>query len=148
MRKEFLLRVKMIRAEMLHLRARCALAAALVTDDADRFLGPAAKLTRRLRRESLAWCRAAADMLLAGISTARGQADRAAGLLEAAERELRAADTHALAAAAQRARGEVIGGDKGRALIEESEAWMAKQGVVNPARMTRFFAPGFELAGD
>ena len=38
---------------------------------------------------------------------------------------------------------EVQGGERGRALVNEADAWMAAQGIRNPARMARLIAPGF-----
>jgi hypothetical protein len=46
-------------------------------------------------------------------------------------------------AAARRRLGQLVGGDQGRELIEAADAWMTGQGVRNPVRMTRVYAPGF-----
>jgi hypothetical protein len=37
----------------------------------------------------------------------------------------------------------LVGGDRGRELIEAADTWMIGQGIRNPARMTRVYAPGF-----
>jgi hypothetical protein len=47
------------------------------------------------------------------------------------------------AAAARRRLGQLLGGNCGQALIAQADAWMAGQGIVNPARMTAMLAPGF-----
>jgi eukaryotic-like serine/threonine-protein kinase len=47
------------------------------------------------------------------------------------------------AVAARRRLGEMIGGDRGRQLIAETEEWMSKQQIKNPARMINLIAPGF-----
>jgi hypothetical protein len=46
------------------------------------------------------------------------------------------------AAAARRCRGELLGGEAGRALVAEADAWMAAQSIRDPDRMARMLAPG------
>jgi hypothetical protein len=46
-------------------------------------------------------------------------------------------------AAVRHRRGELLGGDEGRSLVEASNALMAGQGIKNPARITAMYAPGF-----
>lgn len=47
------------------------------------------------------------------------------------------------AAIARRQLGRLLGGDEGHALVEETDQWMAGQGIKNPARMAALLAPGF-----
>ncbi len=47
------------------------------------------------------------------------------------------------AAAARRRLGEAIGGEAGRSLIAQADAWMSAQSIVNPGRMAACYAPGF-----
>ena len=54
-----------------------------------------------------------------------------------------AVDMGLFAAAARRRLGTLLGGDAGRALIAQADAWMAAQEVRNPARMAAGLAPGF-----
>ncbi len=143
LRRALLLSVVMLRAEVLHLRARCALAAAEVPGAPAAPLRLASRLARRLARERLPWCRPAAELLLAGVAHVRGDDRDAARRLEVAEAGLRAADTHALAAAASFRRGALVGGDAGRALTEAAGAWARAQRVVNVDALMRLLAPGF-----
>ncbi len=142
-RRAFLLRVVAVRSELIHFRARCALAIARASADSS-LLRRVGRLARRLDRQPLAWCRPAAEMLRAGVSTLRGDDERARRQLEAAERGLRDADTIGLATVAKYVRGQIVGGDPGRVLIEESRDWMEEQGIVNPQGIVRFYAPGFD----
>jgi hypothetical protein len=47
------------------------------------------------------------------------------------------------AAAARRRLGELLGGDEGREAIVESESWMLKHQIKNPAAVSNLMAPGF-----
>jgi hypothetical protein len=40
--------------------------------------------------------------------------------------------------------GELLGGDEGQALIEQSTGWMSRQQIRNPRAVTNLMAPGFE----
>jgi len=47
------------------------------------------------------------------------------------------------AAVAGRRRGQLLGGDAGRELVQNAETWMIGQGIRNPARWSAMYAPGF-----
>jgi len=57
--------------------------------------------------------------------------------------QLEVAECWAIAHAARRAEGEVLGGRDGRALIRAEDKWFRSQGVCDPARFARVLAPGF-----
>jgi len=143
MKKVFFHRIEAIRTEVVFLRGRCALAAAK-RGDSKRLLASAARDATRMSREKNEWCHAAADLLRAGVRAIGGRQSDAVELLERAEKGFRETDTHAFAAAAQRCRGDLLGGDEGGALVAESVAWMKERDVRNPERMLDFFAPCFE----
>jgi hypothetical protein len=46
------------------------------------------------------------------------------------------------AAAVRRARGKLLGGDEGRALVEAAERQISAQGVREPRRIARMLAAG------
>jgi eukaryotic-like serine/threonine-protein kinase len=73
----------------------------------------------------------------------RGDLARAAAHLRDATDAYSANHMGTHAAATRRRRGEVLGRDEGRALVEESIAWMASQGIQNAKRTTAMYAPGF-----
>ena len=96
----------------------------------------------RIERERTPWGDALARLLRAGIGSVSG--DRAAALahVTAAERDLAAADMALHAAVAGRRRGELLGGAEGAAAVAAADAWMAGQGIRNPARIAGMLAPG------
>ena len=75
-----------------------------------------------------------------GVLAARRDDGAMAGF-QAAEEECRRADMWLHAAVARRRRGQLLGGDEGRALIADADAWMAGEGVKNPERMCAALAP-------
>ena len=54
-----------------------------------------------------------------------------------------AVDMGLYAASAHRRLGGLLGGEEGRALIAQADAWMTGQGISNPACMAAGIAPGF-----
>jgi hypothetical protein len=124
-------------------RAACAIAAARFADDSAPLLAVARRSAARLRRMNYspistnAW----PEMIDAAVALARG--DRAVAL----ERIVRAVDRFAeygsafYLAIARRKKGELLGGDEGRALIAQADEWMAGEGIVNPARLASAFVP-------
>ena len=126
-------------------RARRRLAAAVRTASADErkdLLAGAERHAGTMLGERTPWGDPLAQLLLAGIAGVRGEVDRAVGRLEAAEAGLTAADMALHAAVARRRRGQLLGGDTGRGLVSEADAWMAKQGIKSPERFAAMLAPG------
>jgi hypothetical protein len=135
------MRIQKIKIFFFERRARCALAAAVGARDPGPLLKSAGRDAGRLRREGLAWSRALAGPILAGIAAARGERSRAATLFAEAVTRLEEVDMKLYAAAARRRLGEILGGDEGRAQVERADSWMRQQGIQNPARMADVFAP-------
>ncbi len=86
---------------------------------------------------------ALATVRRAAVASLRSDPTRALSLLQSAADQFDACDMALYAAATRRRKGQLLGGDEGRALVEAADAWMAGQGIKNPARMTALFAPGF-----
>jgi hypothetical protein len=59
-----------------------------------------------------------------------------------AETNFEAVNMILFAAAARRCRGQLIGGERGRELIELADATMAVQNIKNVVNMTAMLAPG------
>jgi tetratricopeptide (TPR) repeat protein len=89
-------------------------------------------------------CRNMATLLRAGLAAVRGDAELALACLDRALEQLSAAGSYALRSAhARRARGVLLGGDEGAALVEQAEADLRSLGVEDPARHARTVLPGF-----
>jgi hypothetical protein len=136
-----LIRFQKIRVFFYERRARCALAVAMEAADPGPLLRAAQRDARRLHREGMAWSRALAYPIEAGVAAAQGDRSAAAALFAAAVTHLEAVDMHLYAAAARRRLGEILGGPEGRAQVEQADSWMVQQTIQNPARMADVFAP-------
>ncbi|WP_437578511.1 serine/threonine-protein kinase [Sorangium sp. So ce887] len=144
----FLPRFQYYRVLIHHLRASAALEAAAREASGDArlartLLGEAERDARRLSREGAPWVAPMAMSLRAAIAAQRGQAASALSLLEAAAAAFDESEMALFAACARRRRGQLLGGEEGRALIQAADAWMAGQGIRDPARIAAIFAPGF-----
>ena len=138
-----LLRVHLIRTQLHELRARAALAAAGEAEGAERerLLADAARSARVLARGHTAWAEALSFLLSGCIAAARGQDARALSALDDAIRRCEAGEMPLHAAAARQRRGELTGGDEGKALIAHAHEWMRSQSIRNPGRMAAMLAP-------
>ena len=147
LRRSLLMRVQLIRLGMRHLRARCALAKAVAAGtsagDARALFGAAERDARLMERESMPWGDALAQLVHAAVSAGRGDREGAAARLSVAEALLAACDMLNLAAVARRRRGALMGGDVGRALVDEVNSWMITQNIQNRDRYTAMLTPGF-----
>jgi hypothetical protein len=77
----------------------------------------------------------------AGFAVLRGDLDAAVDGYRAAAAGFDALDMMQVACAARWRLGELLGGDDGRALIDQSRAALAAGGVVQPDRLIATFAP-------
>ncbi len=139
--RSHLTRIQRLRIFFYDRRARCALAAAIGAADSRPLLRSAERDARRLDREGMAWSKALAYPIRAGLAAARGDTSRAASVFAEAVTQLEAVDMNLHAAASRRRLGEILGGDEGRAQMEGADSWMRQQGIQNPARMADVFAP-------
>jgi tRNA A-37 threonylcarbamoyl transferase component Bud32/tetratricopeptide (TPR) repeat protein len=133
LRWSLILRVQVIRANMIDLRGRAALAAGDLAGTERAALG--------LAREKMPWIDALSLMLRAGLEAARGRTAAAVKLYEEAAAAFDATDMSLHAQAADRRRGALIGGDEGRVLVDAADAWMRGQRIADPERITDMLAP-------
>ncbi|HXD33446.1 MAG TPA: protein kinase [Pyrinomonadaceae bacterium] len=146
LRRSMLLRLQILRVEALHLRARTALAAAETGDVSRRasFYRIAEKIARKIAREKMPWSDPFAALILAAVSSARGDQQGAVALLTEAMDGFDLADMTLYAVASRRRLGQVMGGERGAELLAEADEWMKSQEIKNPAKMTHMLAPGWE----
>jgi hypothetical protein len=144
-RRSLLLRIQMIRINLLEMRARTALAMAEKAAEPASYLVQAKKDAQALEREGPAWALAHALYIRAGIAacgedsaTAIENVKRAAAKYDDAEMPLRAQ--------IMRYRlGELEEGPQSVDLRENAERWIKGQGIVSPERWAGMYAPGFGL---
>ncbi len=144
MKRGGLTRVQVLRVNLLDLRARAALSAAADGGDSARLIAEADRCGRRLFREEVPWAQATAKLVQAGVAAARGKAEAAVVLLEDATRRFEQEGMHLHAACARRRLGAMIGGDSGRALVDEANAWMERQSIRDAGKITEMLAPGWK----
>jgi eukaryotic-like serine/threonine-protein kinase len=133
---------RMALEEALQLQARAALAMAREVTDPASYLTVAEKNANRIRQERSSYGDGWAELILAGVAATRGRVEPAIDYLNSSEKKFEEADMGLYLAAARRRRGELMGGDEGRALIKASDDWMSNQQIKNPARMADMLAPG------
>jgi hypothetical protein len=123
---------------------RCALAACQGGGgrESGALLREATRYARAMERHGLAWADGLALLLRAGAAALRGRPANAVAALGRAEARLAEADMAVHAAAARWRRGQLLGGQQGRALVAEAEARIARLGARNPRRIVALNAPG------
>jgi hypothetical protein len=75
-----------------------------------------------------------------------GQPEAALRELEEAIAGFTEAEMKLHAACARRRKGELLGGDRGLALIAEADAAMEAQGIRKPQQWADMYAPGFRTS--
>jgi tetratricopeptide (TPR) repeat protein len=149
--KSMLLRIQGLRIDAMQLRARLALASAF-GKERERRLKMAEGLADKIEHENMGYANPLATLIRAGLAKQQGDLAHALILTEKALKEFEAADMRLYAVAARRRLGEMLGGDRGLQLVAQTEEWMTKQQIKNPARMINLLAPGFsapqKLAGN
>jgi serine/threonine protein kinase/tetratricopeptide (TPR) repeat protein len=142
-RASLLPRIQHVAVDVLQIRGRSAVAAALDAKDPRPLLRQAARFARGLDRQRMAWGQVAARLIRAGAASIRGDSPRAAKHLTDAIGRADAEQIELFAAAARRRLGVLLGGDEGRDLVARADAWMAAQSIRNPERMAACLVPGF-----
>jgi eukaryotic-like serine/threonine-protein kinase len=104
----------------------------------------AARCVKRIARERSPWGDAVATLIQAGVAHVRGERAAAIAHLGLAAARLDAFDMPLYAAVARRRLGQLVGGDDGRAAVARADAFMKAKGVVDPERLARMYAPGFD----
>jgi tetratricopeptide (TPR) repeat protein len=145
LRRSLVLMSQLFRIESLYLRARSALATAVSgtpPGEAETLLLEASRAANRIEREEVHWGTPLAKLVRAGIASAKARREEAADLLTSALDAFTASDMALYAAVARMRRGELMGGDTGRALVQQAGDWMRSEGIRNPSGMEAMLAPG------
>jgi hypothetical protein len=138
-----LLHVEIVRIYMLHLRARCALAAATSGGDRRTLLRAAARDAHRLERERPPYAKALAGTIGSALLAQRGETAAAAERLGQAVRQLDACGWGCFGAAARRQYGMLLGGGAGDRIVSDVDEYLTGQEVKRPDRLCAVQAPGF-----
>lgn len=137
-------RVQFTRIVMEELRGRAALAAARDTPaprERERLLTIAAQAARRVEKEKTDWGVVLSQLLRSGIASVRGRESEAIARLRKVETLGREQEMRLHIAAAQRCLAQLLGGEEGAALNDESTAWMTAEGIRNHESMMRTIVP-------
>ena len=146
LRRSLLMRVQLIRIGMRHLRARCAWRRPWPWVRRRRCPGSVRRRrARRTQASSASRCPGGTPW----PSSFTPRSPRAAAIgqepsprLEPAGPASTSCDMRNLAAVARRRRGELIGGDEGRALIDQVNSWMTTQKIRKPGPLHRHARAG------
>jgi hypothetical protein len=141
--RALLLRIPYLRIEACYLRARAALLMAASTRDRPKFLSLARADAHRISRIGIGWSTPVAALLTGTAAHLEGNEEDARKHLAAAAGGFEHEDMHFHAAIARRRLGQLESGDRGRALVQDADAWLTGQDIVSPARIARLIAPGF-----
>lgn len=139
-----LLRIQLVRAAARWIRARVLLSAA-TSEERERGarLTHAARLARRLARESVGFPHAWSRLVSAAVKTQHGETERACQDLREAVDLAIEFGMELVAASARHRLGELVEGSEGAESIADARDWMSRQGIADPARMLDLIAPGF-----
>lgn len=125
----------------LYLQIRGTTALAACFQKRSKLIAEAIAYQRKLTREDYLWNQAQATLLAAGIRLAEQNLEEALRLYALAEQEFTAAQMPLHAMVCQRRRGELLGGDEGRSLVDAANEWMIRAAIEKPAGIARILAP-------
>jgi serine/threonine protein kinase/tetratricopeptide (TPR) repeat protein len=110
----------------------------------DPLLAEVGRLADKLDGLKLGFTVTQSRLARAAVALRTGSPARALALLDDAARLANAAEMLDAAAAARLRKGQILGGDTGRALVEEARATLSALGAKSPDRMLNVVAPGFD----
>ncbi|MEO7132587.1 MAG: tetratricopeptide repeat protein, partial [Vicinamibacterales bacterium] len=134
------LRIEQMRIQMYHLRANCALTMLNTAPDPAFYVKEAERIAALLAKEQAPWALAEAQMIRAGLAEWHGDRAKAIELLDTAARTLESLELGQIAPAARRQQGVLMGGERGRALVEAADAALSGQGIRAPEKIVRMWA--------
>ncbi|MGH7293717.1 MAG: hypothetical protein ACRELB_02235, partial [Polyangiaceae bacterium] len=134
-------RIQTVRTICRWMHGRSALAAAGSSGAPDDLLRSAERDAYAIRGERMPWSTPLASLLLAGVSSARGDDGPASGHASEALAGFAAAEMELHAAVSRSMLGKLIGGHEGAELTRQAEVWMTGQAVRDPDRLAATLAP-------
>jgi hypothetical protein len=143
LRRSLHLRMQWTRIEAAYVRARCALLMAATARAPSAYIAAAVHEVRRIERERMAWSNPLADLLRGTLAFLDDDLGGARARLVAAIHGFDRAGMRLYEAAARRRLSELTDDAVAQTGRREADLWMANEGIVSPARMTRLIAPGF-----
>ncbi|MCA9523862.1 MAG: protein kinase [Myxococcales bacterium] len=150
-----LMRIQFYRIQLHDVRARCALAQAQrakgqedafkpeTKAETERWLAEAASSQRALANENRERARALGLLTQSGILWLRGNKDEALKTASAAETTFGKLQLGLHATVTQYRRGQMLGGTRGRSLLDRSRKWFSDKRVGSLDPMARMLAPWF-----
>ncbi len=141
-----MLRIASVHVAAFYARARAALAEAQTAKNKAAALVRSARAdAMRFARDRARYAAPTANLILAGADTVEGKTEAGLAHLEKAIAGFVAAEMGLFATVSRRRKGELLGGDEGRALVVEADDFMRGEGVAKPERIATLLAPGFEM---
>jgi tetratricopeptide (TPR) repeat protein len=132
-----------VRVPALFLRGTLAIASiAGHPDVAPQRIAEARRLASTLAKETDPWARVLVDLINAAADNASGDRSGAIARLRSALALADSTGTRVYSAPSRHRLGELLGGDEGRAAIDEATAELRAQGIRNPQRWVRIYLPG------
>ncbi len=141
--RALLLRIQLLRIQMLELRARTAIAAAERSQQPAPLLEMAERDARSLCREAQPWAAAHAHYIQAAVAACREDVVRAAEELEIAGDLYDRADMPLHSRLMHFRLGEIQSSQECRDRRDEAEGWLRERGIAAPTRWAGMLAPGF-----
>jgi tetratricopeptide (TPR) repeat protein len=143
--RALIMQVRLMGLEALHMRASATLAVAADEKGSERATLIKAALADAGRIGRMRWSLAAPFIPLIQATAASLEKDEAKMVTElaAAARGFEGTSMALHAAICRWHLGRAQGGDQGRRLVTDAEAWMTSQGIASPSRMAGTIAPGF-----
>jgi eukaryotic-like serine/threonine-protein kinase len=139
-----LFRIQSVRIAARQIRATCGIGTSRgASGAAARLLGAVERDAAAIAAERAPYSAPMAALITAAVAAGRGQTDAAVRSLRAALTGFDSCHMKLFLAVTRRRLGELVGGDEGRALVHQANAWMAAHGIVNSDRVAATLAPGF-----
>jgi serine/threonine protein kinase/tetratricopeptide (TPR) repeat protein len=145
LKRSLLLYLPSVRNEIFHLRGRATLLRSLQSDGRSRrdLHKQARQDISALLKGRLPWVQAVGTLLDAAHAAQRGDDETARVRLQSSVSQLDACEMKLYAAAARIRLGRLVGGDEGRAILEQGRSFLSLQGVRDEAGMVSLLASGF-----